>query len=174
MILCATPSLDIMMKSNPVALPLLPLILLFCGIIFSPTVSAQSPPTPSQLAFIVESLQGPDLLLQLGAGGQIDSSTLSRAGIAIMTLSDLSQVDSIHLKLGTTSGGNELFQQAFSPSALNAPNPHQAYRRIGDKCIIRLGLFSLTDFDVSTLYLEAQTENSTGTMGTASSVTYTP
>lgn len=162
------------MKRKSPVLSQFSLILLFCSMSFFTAVSAQSPPTPSQLAFIVESLQGPDLLVQVGAGGQIDSSTLSRAGIAIMTLSDLSQVDSIHLKLGTTSGGSELFSQAFSALASHSPNPHQAYRRVGNKCIIRMGLFSQLDFDVSTLYLEAQTENSTGTMGTASSFTYTP
>lgn len=151
------------------------LLILLAGILsFSTPVLAQSPPTPSQLLFVEEVLQGSDLLLQVGAGGQVDSSTLSRAGIVIMTLSDLSQVDSIHVKLGTTSGGNELFEQAFSPSALSAPNPHQAYRRVGSKCIIRLGLFSLLEFDVSNLYVETQTENGSGTLSSVASFTYTP
>ena len=146
-----------------------PLLLLLCALFAPSPATAQGPPTPTLLAFLPEMIQGPDLLLYAGTSGQADSSALSLAGIVIMTLADMSQVDSIHVRLGTSSGGNELFEQAFSPHAATQPGPHQAYRRVGSRCILRIGLFSLLDLGAPLLYLEVQTEDGTGALSAVAS-----
>ena len=156
------------MKLFSFAPPVFCLLLLGALFVSSPA-AAQGPPTPTLPAFLPEMIQGPDLLLYAGTSGQVDSSALSLAGIVIMTLPDMSQVDSIHVRLGTSSGGNELFGQAFSPHAATRPGPHQAYRRVGSRCILRIGLFSLLDLGAPLLYLEVKTEDGNGVLSAAAS-----
>ncbi|MEZ4850694.1 MAG: hypothetical protein R3B93_19170 [Bacteroidia bacterium] len=147
-------------------------LLLLIGII--PILSAQGISPPTTVSFFVES----PLLTQTSfiISGVVDSSEANYRGCVYVHLTDTisggDSIENVHVNLGTSVGGNELFSGMFDYDNGMPLSANQYVSRVGLKMIIRIGLFSLLDLDSGDLYLEVKLEDSNNTLTVPTNFTY--
>lgn len=87
-------------------------------------------------------------------------------GTMIIEVSDTTNISKIHVKLGSTEGGNDFFSQIFNFDVTDSLPSGTTYFREGK--VIYLGIGNYTG--LNHFFGEAKLENSAGTMGSA--ITY--